>query len=85
MSSTGYSSTGYNVSPPREVWDLMRHRRRQLDAIRRKARADDETERELQQLDADIAAGVERLESMEKSELEKLGVALRRAIDEHSS
>lgn len=63
----------------------MRHRRRQLDAIRRKARADDETERELQQLDADIAAGVERLESMEKSELEKLGVALRRAIDEHSS
>lgn len=76
-------STGYNVSWPREVWDLMKHRRMQLAALHEKAKKDDETSRELAQLDADIEAGIERLESMEETELEKLGKALRAQIDAH--
>ena len=78
--------TQYNVSPPREVWELMKHRRQQLYAIRQKARQGDqqrELDRELAQLDADIARGVRHYESMEQTELEKLGVALREQIEAH--
>ena len=78
--------TGYNVSPPTEVWELMKHRRLQLYAIRQKARSDDEqaeVDRELAQLDADIARGVQHYEAMHRTELEKLAVALRDQIDRH--
>lgn len=78
--------TGYNVSPPYEVWELMKHRRQQLYAIRQRARSDDEqseVDRELAQLDADIERGVQHYEQMHQTELEKLAVALREQIDAH--
>lgn len=78
--------TQYNVSPPYEVWELMKHRRQQLYAIRQLARKDDEQrelDRELAQLDADIERGVAHYEAMHESELEKLAAALREQIDRH--
>ena len=78
--------TGYNVSLPFEVWELMKHRRQQLFALQQKARSDDERaelERELAELDADIARGVKHYEAMHEGEVEKMAAALRERIEAH--
>ena len=63
-----FRGTGYNYPDSAADFELMKHRRRHLDAITALARRDDERaelERELAQLDQDIARGVEELDQRE--------------------
>lgn len=80
--------TGYNISSPDEIYSLMQHRRRQLQALSIKARRADEAaelERELAQLDEDIAAGVAALERMEPARRQELAAGLRRHFPDASA
>lgn len=77
--------TGFNISSPDEIYSLMQHRRRQLEALSLKARRADEAaelKRELAQLDEDIAAGVAALERMEPARREEIAAVLRRHVPE---
>jgi hypothetical protein len=81
-----FRGTGYLDPDSHEIYELMRHRQRQLQALSIKARRDDERaelERELAQLDEDIARGVAELERMSPDTRARLASALRDRIESH--
>lgn len=76
--------TGYNVPSSQEIYDLMYHRRRQLMALSLKAAKDDALQRELDELDRDIARGVNALDEMEETERLRIARTLKKRIDSHA-
>ena len=76
--------TGYNVPSSQEIYDLMYHRRRQLMALSLKAAKDDALQRELDELDRDIARGVSALEELEETERLRVARTLKKRIDSHA-
>ena len=76
--------TGYNVPSSQEIYDLMYHRRRQLMALSLKAAKDDGLQRELDELDRDIARGVNALDEMEETERLRIARTLKKRIDSHA-
>ncbi|MEC7524317.1 MAG: hypothetical protein VYE22_30835 [Myxococcota bacterium] len=76
--------TGYNVPSSQEIYDLMYHRRRQLEALSLKAAKDDALQRELDELDRDIARGVNALDEMEETERLRIARTLKKRIDSHA-
>lgn len=81
-----FRGTGYNYSQSDELFELMKHRQRQLEALSIKARRDDdahELEREMAELDRDIAAGIEELDRMEAVKRARKLRELRRRVNNH--
>ena len=72
--------TGRSAPAAYEIMDLMRYRRRQLQALAHRAERHDEVERELRELDRDIAAGIAELERRDALQRAEIHAALERRI-----